>query len=266
MRAILALMRASWLTASSYRIDMVISLAGVLAGIVPLYFVSHALQSTMAGVINGEGHQYFGFLLVGTVIFSFLPVAIQTLPNAVGGAVANGTLEAVLGTPTSVPALLTGLVGYSFAWTAVRAVLVLVGGALLGAALQWSHMPAALLILGLIVLAHAAIGVALAAAMLAYRTTGPLPQGILVVSGLLGGVYYPTHVIPSWIERISALLPLTYGLRALRKILLDGLPLWSVWRDVGILLAFTLVLLLVGWQLFATALAYARRTGSLATY
>ena len=40
---------------------------------------------------------------------------------------------------------------------------------------------------------------------------------MLAASTLLGGVYYPTTVIPSWLASASEFVPLGYGLRALRQ-------------------------------------------------
>ena len=98
--------------------------------------------------------------------------------------------------------------------------------------------------------------------LVAGRTLGP---GLLA-STFLGGVYYPTTVIPGWIESVSAFLPLTYGLTALRAVLLEGRSLVTVWRDVSILLVFTGVSLVVSTVAFKAALRYARRVGNLAQY
>jgi ABC-2 type transport system permease protein len=89
---------------------------------------------------------------------------------------------------------------------------------------------------------------------------------VMVGSALLGGVYYPTHVIPSWIEHLSAIFPLTYGLRALRQTFLEGMSLHSVAADVGILVAFVVCLSLIGMICLKMGLAYARRSGTLAEY
>ena len=102
--------------------------------------------------------------------------------------------------------------------------------------------------------------------VLAFRTRGPLPQLVLLASTFLGGVYYPTTVIPGWIKSISAFLPLTYGLEALRAVLLEGKSVATVWRDVSILLAFTVISLVASIVAFKAALRYARRVGNLAQY
>lgn len=266
MKAAFALLRASWLAASSYKLGTGLSLLGVIAAVIPVYFVSRALQPVMADVIRGEGHQYFGFLLVGTITISFLSVAVRSLPNLIGSSIGSGTLEAVLGTPARVPSLLAGMMGYGFTWTTLRGLVSLTAGWILGAAISWQRAPAAFLIMALIILAHISIGLVGAASVLAFRTTGPLPQAVLIASSLFGGVYYPTHVIPSWLEELSAFFPLTYGLRALRRVLLDGMTLEAVAADLGILALFAAALFAGGAWTFSSALRYARRNGSLSHY
>lgn len=266
MRAILAFMRASWLTASSYRVSMVLSLLGVVGSVIPVYFIARALQPLMSNAIRGEGEQYFAFLLVGSLTFLFIPLAVSSLPSTITGSINSGTMEAVLGTPTSMPVMVVGMMSYSFAWTALRAGLMLVAGWFLGASINWIHLPSAVLLLLLIIISYVPIGLISAASYLAFRTSGPLGAGVLILSSLLGGVYYPTHVIPSWLEHVSGAIPLTYGLRALRRVLLDGASLSSVASDVVILLVMTAFLFAIATWIFSVAMRYARRTGSLSYY
>lgn len=266
MRSILAFMRASWLSASSYRVSMVLSLVAVIGTVIPVYFIARALQPLMSNAIQGEGHQYFAFLLIGSITFLFIPLAVSSLPSTITSSITSGTMEAVLGTPTSLPIMLLGMMGYSFAWTAIRASVMLIAGAVLGASISWTQLPFAMILLLLIILAYVPIGLMAAAAYLAFRTSGPLVPAVMVISSLLGGVYYPTHVVPSWLEHVSGAIPLTYGLRALRRVLLEGASLMSVRTDVGILLLMTVVLFAAGGWMFSAAMRYARRTGSLSYY
>lgn len=266
MHEIRALIRANWQVGSSYRLDMAMSLIALAVTVVPVYFVAHALQPMMARSVASQGGQYFGFVLVGMIAFTFLGVAVSAVPKVIGAGIGTGTLEAYLATPARVPTILAGLVSYEFLWSLARAVLILGAGSAFGAHIAWVRSPAALGVLALIVLAHLPFGIFGAALVLWFRTTGPLPKGILAVSGLLGGVYYPTQVIPAWLHTVSAVLPLTYGLRSLRRVLLDGAPLGAVAGDLAILAAFAAVLLAVSVWTFDRALRDARRSGTLAQY
>ncbi|HEY7895623.1 MAG TPA: ABC transporter permease [Gemmatimonadaceae bacterium] len=266
MRETLALIKASWRSALSYRLSMVFSLVGLVVGIVPVYYVARALQSTMAQKIELQGGEYFAFLLVGMIATSFIMTAVNAIPGVVTSGIATGTLEALLSTRASLPSLVSGLIGYNFVWTGLRSVVMMAAGLALGVHLVWGAWLSSLFIMTLIVLAYLPFGLFAAALQLAFRTAGPLPSVVLLASSFLGGVYYPTHVMPSWLPRLSDAIPLTYGLRALRETLLEGIPFRMVLPDVATLIGF--VLLLTALSLFALteALHYARRSGTLAQY
>ncbi len=266
MHRTLALIRARALTAASYRVQLSLSIVSLLVGVVPLYFIAGALQPVMSESIQSEGGHYFGFVLIGTVAFYFLDSAVNLLPGELGAELRTGTLEAVLTTPVRLVEVLTGMIGFGLLWTGLRGLVLLAVGWALGVQIAWAHLPAAAVVIGLLLLAYLPYGMIGSALIVAFRTAGPLAQGILFSSALLGGVYYPTRVIPSWLQEISGLIPLTYGLRALRQILLEGASIGAVLPDLGVLVIFVVVLFTCGTLALSAALRYARRTGTLAQY
>ena len=266
MREAMALIRARWLTIVSYRMQTVFSFAGLIVSVIPIYFISRALQPTMAGAIDNQGGQYFAFVVLGLIAYGYINTATGALHSAFTQDISNGSLEAVLATPISMPALLAGMLGQALLWTMLRSVIVLAGAALLGAEIVWSQALPALLVLMLTVLPYIGLGIIMAALVLAFRSTGPLPAAVLALSMLLGGVYYPTSAVPSWLAIASKGVPLTYGLRALRRTFLDGVPLSAVAGDLAMLCTFTIVLLAIAIAGFSMAWTYARRAGTLAQY
>jgi ABC-2 type transport system permease protein len=266
IRKAVALFRASWQSALTYRLRLVLSIGSMLLALIPVFIVARALNPVMEESIANEGGEYFAFLLVGLLVLSLLTTMVTSLPAAVGSGIGTGTLEAMLATPTSLPALLGGMMGYSVVWTAIRCILVLAGGVALGMHVALDRLlPAAFIVL-LIVLAYLPIGLLGAAAVVAFRTAGPFGRIALAVSALGGGVYYPTHVIPDAIQGVSTIIPLTYGLRALRRTILDGMSLPAVAADVAILACFAAVLFAIGSYALLAALRYSRRVGTLSHY
>lgn len=266
MRRAMALVRASWLTAASYRFNLFVSLVSLLVMVIPVYFVAQALQPVMAESIAGQGGEYFAFVLVGIITLMLLTTAVTSLPTALGSSIASGTFEALLGTRARLGEIVAGMVGYAFIWTAIRMLLLLLVGWILGAPLIGERLPAALLILGLIILAYLPFGLFAASGVLAFKTSGSLPAAVLTVSGLLGGVYYPTQVIPSWLQDLSMVVPLTYGLRALRAVVLEGGSLRASAPDLAVLAGFALALLAASLYVFTTAVRHAKVSGTLAQY
>ena len=261
-----ALIRARVRVALSYRLQTVLSLGALLVSVVPIYFIAGALQPVMTRAIATEGGQYFSFLILGMIVLSFVSTCVNQMPSETGSAIANGTLEALLATPTSVTTIMLGLSAYGLLWNGLRAALLLVFATVLGATIQWGQLLPTLPIVALLLVCHLALGAVATALVIAFRTSAGLPRLAIVASVFLGGAYYPTSVIPSWLHDLSSLVPLSYGLRALRRVLLDGASLASVGSDVGVLALFTLASALAGVLAQRLALAYGRRAGTLAQY
>ena len=76
---------------------------------------------------------------------------------------------------------------------------------------------------------------------------------VLLPQIFLSGVIIPTDQMPSVMEAISVVLPLTYAVEGLREIMVMGQSLADVWTDLVILAGFGLGLLIA-------ALATLRRT------
>ena len=267
MRSIFALLRASYLSAASYRLSLAISFAALLASVVPIYFISGAVQPIVADSIAAEGGHYFGFVIIGLAAVYLLSAAASALPGALAGGLGSGTLEALFVTRTPLHQTLLGLIAYPLALALVRSTLLVIGAALVGGVgISWTALPMALVVVALIIGAYLSFGLVAAALVLVFRTSGPLTTAVVAGSGLLGGVYYSTTVIPAWLQDLSALVPLTYGLRALRMLLLGGAPVSEVINDVSALTFMTIVMLSVATALFAAALRHARSAGTLSQY
>lgn len=266
MRATIALVRAAWLTAASYRLNLVLSCLGAAATVVPVYYVATALQGTMAHAIRGEAAGYFGFVVLGLVCYNLAVAAANGLPTAVASGIGAGTLETLLSTPAPTPAVLAGLSGYGLLWAGVRAGVLLLGGMLFGVRLWWSGAPVALVVFALVVLAYLAVGMLESAMLVAFRVRTPLVAGVTTVSALLGGVYYPTGVVPAWLARLTPFVPLTHGARAVRRLLLEGRGWMGVRGEVAMLALESAALVALGAAALALALRHARRAGTLGQY
>ncbi len=160
------------------------------------------------------------------------------------------------------------MVGYSFVWSSVKALLFLVLAMILGLHLSLAATFSGILILVMIVLAHVPFALMAASLVLAFRTTGQIPSVVMIASGLLGGVYWSmtAKAIPAWVRAFGNYVPLAPGLRALRQTLLNGASLASVAPDLLLLSGFIVMLNAIGLLMFIEALRYARRMGTLAQY
>src|SRR5205085_1841943 len=93
-----------------------------------------------------------------------------------------------------------------------------------------------------------------------------LGWALRVSSLVLGGVYYPVNVLPSWLNLIGQLLPLTHALELLRRSLLRGEGFAQLGGELAILAGLTLLLLPLGLLACQLAIRVARTDGSSSHY
>ncbi len=266
MRSILALTRAAWLAAASYRISLVFSIASLLLTVVPVYFLSKPLGVAAGTTIADQATDYFGFVVVGMCAFFMISTAITAIPGALTGTIGSGTLEALLVTRTPLWQTFIGIGAYGLLWSAVRALVMLAAAAALGTHVAWGGLLSASLVILLLVIAHFGIGIFAAALILVFRTAGPFTTVVLTASGLFGGAYFSASVLPGFLKQIPVIFPLYWGLPAIRRVLLLGEPLSAISDPLLVLAGMSFVLIAVSTACFVVAFRYARKAGTLSQY
>lgn len=86
------------------------------------------------------------------------------------------------------------------------------------------------------------------------------------LANLVGGVFYPVAILPSGLQFIAKLLPITYALRLMRQALLGGATWSELAPDFLALIIFCIVLFPISLLVFRYAVQRARLEGTLAHY
>lgn len=81
-------------------------------------------------------------------------------------------------------------------------------------------------------------------------TIPPLANIVTLPQFLLAGTFFSVDVFPVWLQPICKIMPLTYLNDALRKIAFEGLHLWDVWQQIGILSIWGIVVYAVAIKVF----------------
>jgi ABC-2 type transport system permease protein len=72
--------------------------------------------------------------------------------------------------------------------------------------------------------------------------------------------------MPTWMQKLSFLIPVTYSLDALRMTILRGSSIAAVSKPIAILVVMSLILLPSSIAIFASVVRKARREGTLMQY
>lgn len=81
-------------------------------------------------------------------------------------------------------------------------------------------------------------------------TIPPLANIVTLPQFLLAGTFFSVDVFPAWLQPICKIMPLTYLNDALRKIAFEGLHLWNVGPQLGVLCIWGVVVYAVAIKVF----------------
>jgi ABC-2 type transport system permease protein len=213
------------------------------------------------------GGSYFPFVLTGIAVQHYLFIALNTFSGQLREAQMMGTFEAVLVCPVPLPIYLAGSVLFSFVLNTFHIVIFLLAGALLRVfTLSMSQLPQLMLVLGLSAATFSSIGILTASYCVVFKKGNPVAWLLTISSSLLGGVYFPSTVLPHWLQRVSTWVPMTHCLDALRGTLLQGKGMNGIEGSLAILGIWSLVGLPLSSLMFLLAVRRGRRMGSLGHY
>jgi len=267
LRVALAFLRRDLSEEISYRVSFFLQLFSILVSAAVYYFIAILIGPSAQPYLEPYGGDYFAFVLIGVAFSGYFGVGLSGFSRSLRQAQTTGTLEAMLSTPTPISAIIVASSLWSYTITTLRVIVYLaLGVGFLGLNLQGGNFLGALLVLLLTILAFSGIGILAASFIMVLKRGDPVTWVVEYLATLLGGVYYPISILPAWLQVLSALLPITYSLEAMRKILIQGASLSSLKVELLVLSLFAIVLLPLGINAFRFAVRRARQDGSLTHY
>ena len=242
----------------SYKLSFAFEAIHILMTVAAFFFLARLL-----GARTVQGYESFAFILIGLAVNAYMTTCMVCFTQVIRESQITGTLKSVLVTPTSP----TQFLAFSSLYPLVRATLdaAVYGTAGIAFGLSLARvnpLPAVLLLVSSL-LAFSSIGLISATCILIFKRGDPLLWLFGSSSWLLGGVMYPTDVLPDWLRRLADLLPITYALRGLRATLLHDAPISAVLSDIAVLTSFAVVGLPVSIAAFEFGLRRARMAGTL---
>jgi ABC-2 type transport system permease protein len=254
------------LMASSYRTGFVLSLGGSLLNILGVFFLSRAFGSNLGASIEQYGGNYFAFAVVGVAFSTFMGVGLTGLGSRIREGQTMGTLELMLLSPNRLGVLLFSSSLWSHAQALVTLLVFLLAGVALGMDLGDANIPMAAASLLLAIAAFNGLGLIAASIVIVIKQGNPVSLLVGMASVLLGGVLYPVTVLPGWLQAIGQALPLTHALELIRRSMLSGEGIGTLWGPFLSLALLTAVLLPVGLWACGRAVRLAQTDGSLSQY
>lgn len=251
----------------SYRLSFLLSISGIFFSAFTFFFVSELFGQAASPYLDEYGVDYFSFVIIGIAFNGYFTLGLAGFARALRQSQTTGTLEAMVMTPVPISMMVVGSAAWSYVFTTFRVLIYLLLGTLLFTLnLEGANYLGALLSLMLSIVAFASVGIIAAAIIMIIKRGEAITALVSSFASLVGGIFYPVEIMPSWLQAVSAIVPVTYAVRAMRLSLLVGASWSELLPDLLVLAGFTVVLFPTSLIVFRLAVERARKDGSLTHY
>ncbi len=279
LRSVIAFAKREYVIWTSYKVNIVTWILDVFINSA-LFFMLSLLMGKNTNIAP-YGNNYVSFVVLGLSAYYISYTNLGDPYDRVARIYWNGTMDLYLLSPLSLVTPVIGIMYRSVLDDYPRVLLAFLFGTLFfGAAFRFMQPFTILLIVILLGISTFGIGMISASSFfLLNLKVGTEPVKFIfqdIIIALAAGYFYPISVLPYSLQLVSSVLPHTYALDALRRLMIPGgnpnipvLPIQKIWHvspifsDLVILLAMSVVFLFLGFYLYALGIERARRNGTL---
>jgi ABC-2 type transport system permease protein len=237
----------------------------------PITYVTTMLGSPLFQILffaylgRFSGLQDDTYFVVGNAVQVSAMSGIYAMTLTIANERNFGTLSQLLATPANRPALFLGRALPVIAnGLVVSAFGFAVGLVFLDFSLAWRQVPALMVVLVVTVTSCTGLGMLIGSIGLRARDVFFASNLVYFLMLLVCGVNIPVEELPSWLQAIGEVVPLTHGIEAAREVVAGaslGQVSGLVWTELGIGAAYTATAFL----LFRVFEVMSRRSAALDT-
>lgn len=164
-----------------------------------------------------------------------------------------GFMKEILVSPISRPSIFLGkMIGVSTD-VMIQGIIIFPFALLIGVRLSIFMVLKALPIMLLVTFGLVCIGLTFASLMRSFEGFGLIQTFINLPMFFLSGALFPLANVPEWLQIVSYANPLTYGVDALRTIMMGNasVQIFPMGLDIAVLLGFDLIMFVIGTAAFS---------------
>jgi ABC-2 type transport system permease protein len=209
------------------------------------------IGASLRGTLPGLNYQQLIFpgIIGQTLLFTSMFMGISVIWDK-----EFGFMKEILVAPISRFSIFLGKMFGDSTDALIQGTIVIFLGLALGMQIDPISFLTCLPVMLLITFGLVSIGLTIASFMGSLESFGAIQSFINLPLFFLSGALFPIQNLPDWMQTASKVNPLTYGVDALRNILLSGTwqpyQVQSLLVDVGIVAGFDVVMIIVGTWAF----------------
>lgn len=262
-----AQLKKDFLWAYSYKVAFFGQFFGILLPAFTFFFVSETFSMSQSPHLKQYGNDYFLFVILGISVVDLIGTCMKSASKSIREAQAFGYIDIVLNAKISPQYFVVCSMIYPCCVGLIKVFLYLLIASLIKNFELSALTLISFVLLSLLTVAPF-IGVGLLAAsfVLGFKQGDPINYLISILITLFSGVLFPTTVLPQVLQIFSNLIPVTYSLDLIRKVIIFNSPDPISLEIVFYLLLFSAVLLVLGVVTMAKTMAAIKLSGTSGRY
>ena len=270
--ALLAMARKEWIIFRRYPSWVAAFLIWPVLFPIGYIFTAKALSgpagsSLPAFAARAGTADFISFLVVGSTFYMWLNITLWDVGFQLRNEQMRGTLESNWLCPVwRISLLLGGSLAKLGAACFFLVVTVVEFWLIFGVRLVQGDLLLLLVVMLLIIPSIYGIGIAFASLVIRFREASAMVFLVRGIFMIFCGVAYPLAVLPPWMQQVAAYLPLTYAIRDVRAVVLEGATFADLYPDLQRLALFAVIIPVLGFLAFRFTERRARHLGTLGQY
>lgn len=259
-----AFIKRDFLSEVSYRLSFLLQIIGMCMSIAAFYFFSKMVDPATEGL---DGMPPFDWMLLGGAFQLYFSTALHAFSSKVRSEQMLGTLEAMLVSPTPTSLVIFASAAWDFLFAGFRVIFYLFFATIVfGVVLHTEGIGALAIGIVLSLLSSAGIGILSASFIIYFKRGDPINFLLSGLTMFFGTAFFPVEQLPAILRPVSDYLPITWSLRIVRGVLLQGKTLQDLRNELLQLAVLTVILLPAGLVMSRFAIRRAKKEGSLIQY
>lgn len=252
---------------TSYKFQFIISIVSIFFSVYVFFFFSKLFQGGNT-YLDDYGGDYFYFLIIGICMMDMIFKVSITLNLEIRNYQLTGIFDELINMPTPIIITLLNSHIYPIMFSIFRSLIYFLVAVLFFDLNLSLNQPFILLTTVLLTIAcYLGIGIIAGSYTILFKTGNPLSNLNRISVLVAGGVFFPTTILPEWLEKISFLIPITHSLDLIRSLLMPtSTPPDFVHEKLLLLFFFATILILSGVFLCNKAINLGKKRGTLNFY
>jgi ABC-type multidrug transport system permease subunit len=252
-------MKRDIISFSTYKTNILLSVVSALFG--ALSYAFWGANASMPSVTELYGMPVVTYLLIGLAFNTYLSQSLTLVQKTIN----PWSLEEVLVSPTRLVTFIIGSSLWGFIWSTLVIVIYLAVGVFAFGVILSVNIIGTIIVVALGIGTFIGFSMAGAGILILTKQGDPVTTVITLATNLFGNVLFPVQVMPLELRAISIFVPQYYFFTCIRP-MLTGQAIQTILPDLAVLTLMCILILPIGYAIYAWCLKTARKNGTLSWF